>query len=610
MNRRWYLLFAAALAASAPAQSVTDKGMLVTSPTPALVGHVSIPDDVALVPTSAMTVEAWAYLTSTTGYPTIVRKGPSFPSNSWLIRVEDNGTTIKAYINIDNSPGLYFTASVPNVGNAWHHYALTYDGSTARLYLDGAQVAFINDTGVITFAAGNLLFGKGETASEQWFGMIDEVRLWSVARTAVQIQADRFFEIGPTPGLLDAWRLNGNFQDSIGTHHGTQVGTVQTVLSTSPVVGTYLIAPAVLGLGAATPFQIVSGTTGLLYIFDVSVNGTSPGVVLPPPVNLTIPLNPPWLHYELNYLVPPGTFQGFLGVIPASHHAFPILQLPGEPALTGITVSSAFVLIDPALPTWFKLASEPRTSVIGDFAPDVTDVDPDTIASSGGAVVTITGDHFQAGATVLVDGAPATNVVVNGPTSITATTPAGSLGPADVTVTNPDTLAGTLAGAITYVPTPVLSSISPLVPQSGATVTISGSAFAQGLQLTVGGSPVPVTNVTPSSITFTAPASVPCDTQVTVTNPDNQAGSIGWNPAPVIQSVYNNWGSAAGGGEFFIVGQFTAATTVTVGGTPASISGNTAIALLVTAPPGTPGPQPVVVSSASGCTANTVYVYQ
>ena len=87
--------------------------------------------------------------------------------------------------------------------------------------------------------------------------------------------------------------------------------------------------------------------------------------------------------------------------------------------------------------------------------------------STGGTAITITGTGFVAGATVTVGGATATNVVVVSATSITATTPAGTVGAADVVVTNPDTTSATDAGAFTY-----------LQPQADLTVTAAGPATA------------------------------------------------------------------------------------------------------------------------------------
>ena len=54
---------------------------------------------------------------------------------------------------------------------------------------------------------------------------------------------------------------------------------------------------------------------------------------------------------------------------------------------------------------------------------------------TNGSAVTITGTHFQNGATVTIGGLPAGDVVVQSSTTITATTPGLPVGPADVTIT-------------------------------------------------------------------------------------------------------------------------------------------------------------------------------
>ncbi|WP_308438227.1 IPT/TIG domain-containing protein [Streptomyces glebosus] len=69
---------------------------------------------------------------------------------------------------------------------------------------------------------------------------------------------------------------------------------------------------------------------------------------------------------------------------------------------------------------------------------------------TGGTPVTITGTNLT-GATVTIGGNPATGVMVNATgTQLTAITPPGAAGPADVTVTTPGGSA-TLVGGFTYV---------------------------------------------------------------------------------------------------------------------------------------------------------------
>ena len=68
----------------------------------------------------------------------------------------------------------------------------------------------------------------------------------------------------------------------------------------------------------------------------------------------------------------------------------------------------------------------------------------------GGALITISGNYLGGATSVTIGGAPATNLIVISPTTITAVTPTGTLGPADVVVTTP---AGTLTSlnGFTYV---------------------------------------------------------------------------------------------------------------------------------------------------------------
>jgi hypothetical protein len=64
--------------------------------------------------------------------------------------------------------------------------------------------------------------------------------------------------------------------------------------------------------------------------------------------------------------------------------------------------------------------------------------------------VVITGSGFNRGASVALGGAPATGVVVDRSTRLTALTPAHAAGAVSVSVTNPDAQSGSAASAFTY----------------------------------------------------------------------------------------------------------------------------------------------------------------
>ena len=67
-------------------------------------------------------------------------------------------------------------------------------------------------------------------------------------------------------------------------------------------------------------------------------------------------------------------------------------------------------------------------------APTVTEIAPESGTTAGGTSVTIKGSGFVTGATVTIGGVEATVMPVISETEITATTPAGSAGPAGVVV--------------------------------------------------------------------------------------------------------------------------------------------------------------------------------
>jgi hypothetical protein len=110
----------------------------------------------------------------------------------------------------------------------------------------------------------------------------------------------------------------------------------------------------------------------------------------------------------------------------------------------------------------------------GGQAPTVTAVDPRGGTTVGGTTVTITGTNFAAGAIVTVGGTPATDVAVQGPTSLTARTPQHPSGQADVVVTVGGR-SGTLRNGFLFEPPsasanqpPTISGISSRSARAGA----------------------------------------------------------------------------------------------------------------------------------------------
>jgi len=83
-------------------------------------------------------------------------------------------------------------------------------------------------------------------------------------------------------------------------------------------------------------------------------------------------------------------------------------------------------------------------------APSVTSISPASGGMAGGTPVSISGSGFSTRATVSFGGAAAAGVMVIGPGTIDAQTPAHVAGAVDVVVTNPDGTFGTLSSGFTY----------------------------------------------------------------------------------------------------------------------------------------------------------------
>ncbi len=217
-----------------------------------------------------------------------------------------------------------------------------------------------------------------------------------------------------------------------------------------------------------------------------------------------------------------------------------------------------------------------RTPSGGTGAPTVSSVSPNSGSTAGGTPVTITGTNFAPGATVMFGGTAATNLVVVSSTSITATTPAGSVGAATVTVTVSGQ-SGTLSSGFTYVATPTVTGVSPSTGSTagGTVVTITGTNFVAGAAVTFGGKAATnVVVVSSTSITATTPTGSAGAATVTVTV-GGQSGSLtgGFTYAviPTVTGVSPNTGSTAGGTTVTITGaNFATGATVTFGGTGAT----------------------------------------
>jgi hypothetical protein len=124
-----------------------------------------------------------------------------------------------------------------------------------------------------------------------------------------------------------------------------------------------------------------------------------------------------------------------------------------------------------AVLTRMRTFVESRTSCLGTVAvPSVSGIVPSTGPTIGGASVTITGTGFAAPAVVRIGGVAATSVVVVNATTITAFTPGGTAGAADVSVIPTGNPGATLVAGYTYTSV----GVPPPPPPVSAATTFNG----------------------------------------------------------------------------------------------------------------------------------------
>ena len=121
-------------------------------------------------------------------------------------------------INIDHSDG---SSSRTNTSlgsitlNNWQHIAATYSGATSdlKIYINGSPQALnapdkINGP-VVSDPSSPLVIGNNGARTRTFDGMIDELRIWNIARTQPQIQGTMYDTLlGNELGLVANWRFD------------------------------------------------------------------------------------------------------------------------------------------------------------------------------------------------------------------------------------------------------------------------------------------------------------------------------------------------------------------------------------------------------------------
>lgn len=132
-----------------------------------------------------------------------------------------------------DSPGGSNTVvqgNVPLQNDIWQHVAAVFDNGEVRLYVDGQLDTVQTGPHVPQVTSQAVSLGRERSRNPNWYsGLVDEVRIWNVARTAAEIAATMNVSLtGSEPGLVAYWQLDegggDTAYDRTGNGHHMQLG--------------------------------------------------------------------------------------------------------------------------------------------------------------------------------------------------------------------------------------------------------------------------------------------------------------------------------------------------------------------------------------------------
>ena len=221
---------------------------------PANTGYVALGD--LDVPGTQLTVEC-LYTSTNPASVDLVSKHAGPGDVNYLLR--------RTHAELTTGSGFASSPAVcPPDENTCRHAAMVYNGTTLSFYLNGQLNGQVAMSGNMVQNNHQALVGNYGCCfgGEQFFGFIDEVRIWAVARTQAQIQTFMFIPL-PTPttqtGLLAYYSFN------------SAINLQGNALFNGSVAGTASLGNANATCVALTPVCVILG--GSFDRFTVSPEG-------------------------------------------------------------------------------------------------------------------------------------------------------------------------------------------------------------------------------------------------------------------------------------------------------------------------------------------------
>lgn len=194
---------------------------------------ISDGNQTGLEPSGDFTIELWYKPESNPVDHSLVAKWDNANSSrSYLFQYYDDSGTNKLALGVCNGSSSAYPQVAYDLGTgSWKHLAVTYDAAAgqAEFFVDGSSVGTASG-GVSSINNGSAVFdigadhsGSGNSVKNYADGLIDDVRVWDVKRSSIDICSD--LAIGSITGsesnLVGYWTLDGSLAD--GTANGNNL---------------------------------------------------------------------------------------------------------------------------------------------------------------------------------------------------------------------------------------------------------------------------------------------------------------------------------------------------------------------------------------------------
>ncbi len=215
--------------------------------------------------TANRTFEAWINPdTTSTGSNAILDYGANQVGSRNTFLYEAASSRV-GFISGGTNANMFSTNNVITAGQ-WNHVAFVLNNGTGYFYVNGTAAGTGNLSTVNT-PTGNATLTIGQRVSGgsiPFGGIIDEVRIWNVARTQADIQRDMNKELCSATGLMAYYRFNqGNaggtntgqttlIDQSASSNNGTLLNFALSGISSNWVTGVNL-TPGIGGMGSVSP---------------------------------------------------------------------------------------------------------------------------------------------------------------------------------------------------------------------------------------------------------------------------------------------------------------------------------------------------------------------